>query len=272
MKKKLLKLVFALKKGSKIMNKTPYTYNEKQFAQLEEFITENFGSQYDYLVHEITSEYVHTDTLIVKSATGQKQFITCGMGAREMNAPINFKRCELVMLTDNRFVATGEKAMILSSELVKISKFPFREDTWFGNGHTIDASNSFKETFGYDCFAFIKLPMSATLSGIDNQVNFLLVVPIYKQERDWCVNNNTLAFFEKLQETYANSELCADVQRNPLILDDLDPDEIDAYNLMTILGIDKPAFINLCEMLEQQEQNGVPITNELICELLKTIK
>ena len=72
------------------MNTTPIIYNDKQFEALEEYIAEKFGSHYDFIVHEITSEYVHTDAFIIKTPTGEKQFITCGMGAREMNTPNNY--------------------------------------------------------------------------------------------------------------------------------------------------------------------------------------
>lgn len=246
------------------MNKIPYMYNDTQFKELEEFVREKFGSNYDYMVHEITSEYVHTDTFIIKTSTGEKQFITCGMGAREMNTPNNYKRCELVMLASNRFVATREEAMILSAEIVRISKFPFREDTWVGTGHTIDASQKFKETFGFDYFAFVKLPISVTLPGIDDDINFLLAVPIYEDEREWCVNNHTLAFLEKLKEEYGGKVLYADFKREPFIPDDLNGDELYDYNLMTVLGVDKPTLGKLCEYLNEQEQNGVQVTYEMI--------
>ena len=169
------------------MNKAAFTYNDTQFEELEKFARENFGSSYDYLIHEIESEYVHTDTLLHKTADGEKVFVTCGMGACEMNSPTNLKRCELVMWASKKFVSTSKKGMVLASELVKMSKFPFREDTWFGTGHTMDVSKEFKEAFGYDYFAFLKLPIKVRLTGIDEAVNFLLVIPIYEAERQWCV-------------------------------------------------------------------------------------
>ena len=248
------------------MNTTPIMYNNKQFETLEEYIAEKFGARYDSIFHEITSEYVHTDTFIIKTPTGEKQFITCGMGAREMNTPNNFKRCELVMLASNRFVVTREEARVLSAELVRISKFPFRNETWLGTGHTIDTSENFKETFGFDYFAFLKLPLSASIPGIDDYINFLLVVPIYEGEREWCVNNHTLAFLEKLGEKYNGQELYTDSKREPFVPDDLDGDELYDYNLMTTLGIDKPTLHKLCEYLDEQEQNGIEITYEMIGE------
>lgn len=246
------------------MNKTPIMYTDKQFEELETYIEENFGSHYDYIAHELTSEYVHTDTFALKSKDGDKIFVTCGMGAREMNTPFGLKRCELVMHARSRLPVTSETAMILAGELTKISKFPFREETWLGTGHTMDVSKKFKETFGYDYVAFMKLPHSASITGIKEDVDFLLAIPIYEEEREWCVENHTLAFLEKLNKKFEGKELYADCKRELFIPEPLDEDEMYDYNVMTVLGIDKPTLQKLCDYLDEQEQNGVQITYDMI--------
>ena len=207
------------------MNKTPIMYTDKQFEELEKHLEENFGSHYDYIVHEIESEYVHADTFALKTNDGDKIFVTCGMGARAMETPYGCRRCELVMHARNRLPVTSETAMILAGELTKISKFPFREETWLGTGHTMDVSKKFKETFGYDYVAFMKLPHSASLTGIKEDVDFLLAIPIYEEEREWCVENHTLAFLEKLNEKFEGKELYADFKRELFIPGPLDEDE-----------------------------------------------
>ena len=246
------------------MNKTPIMYTDKQFEELEKHLEENFGSHYDYIVHEIESEYVHTDTFVVKSKAGDKIFVTCGMGARTMETPYGFKRCELVMQARSQLPVTSENAMILANELTKISKFPFREDTWLGTGHTMNVSKKFKEAFGYDCIAFMKLPHSACVTGIKEDVGFLLAVPIYEAEREWCVENHTLAFLEKLNEKFEGKELYADFKRELFIPGPLDEDEMYDYNVMTVLGIDKPTLQKLCDYLDEQEQNGTEVTYDMI--------
>ena len=246
------------------MNKTPIMYNDKQFEELETYIEENFGSHYDYIAHELTSEYVHTDTFAIKSKDGDKIFVTCGMGARAMETPYGCRRCELVMHARNRLPVTSETAMILAGELTKISKFPFREETWLGTGHTMDVSKKFKETFGYDYVAFMKLPHSASLTGIKEDVDFLLAIPIYEEEREWCVENHTLAFLEKLNEKFEGKELHADFKRELFIPGPLDEDEMYDYNVMTVLGIDKPTLQKLCDYLDEQDQNGIEVTYDMI--------
>ena len=246
------------------MNKTPIMYTDKQFEELEKHLEENFGSHYDYIVHEIESEYVHTDTFALKTNDGDKIFVTCGMGARAMETPYGCRRCELVMHARNRLPVTSETAMILAGELTKISKFPFREETWLGTGHTMDVSKKFKETFGYDYVAFMKLPHSASLTGIKEDVDFLLAIPIYEEEREWCVENHTLAFLEKLNEKFEGKELYADFKRELFIPGPLDEDEMYDYNVMTVLGIDKPTLQKLCDYLDEQEQNGTEVTYDMI--------
>lgn len=251
------------------MKKTAIMYTDKQFEELENFTKENFGSHYDYVVHEITSEYVHTDTFLLKSLCGEKIFVTCGMGARQMKTPNGFSRCELVMKASKKIISTRHEGMILASELTRISKFPFRKDTWLGNGHTIDASEEFKAAFGYDYFAFMKLPISAELSGMKENIDFLLVVPIYEAEREWCVENYTLAFLEKLNEKYNGKEVYADFKREIFIPDNLDEEELADFGAMTALGINKQTLQKLCEYLELQEKSGVEITYDMLGEWVK---
>lgn len=241
------------------MDKTPLVYNAKQLDEIEKFLENKFGTQYEYIIHEIDSEYVHTDTYIFKSASGEHQFITCGIGAREMDAPGDFKRCELVMMASDKIDTMGE-GMIIANELTNKSKYPFRENTWFGAGHTIYASKEFRETFGYECFAFMKLPQTVKLTGIDENVNYLLAVPIYESEREWCVNNHTIALLEKLLEKHGKSAFCVDLKREAISPEPPDEDELFEYNLMTVLGIDRPTLERLAEYLKEQEQNGVEVS------------
>ena len=79
------------------MKKTPYLYNTIQSEEIQEFISDNFGKGGGYIAHELKSEYVHTDTMLIESKNADRTFVTFGMGARKMNTPNNAKRCELVM-------------------------------------------------------------------------------------------------------------------------------------------------------------------------------
>ena len=57
----------------------------KYSNEFEGFIEDNIG-KIENIVHEIVSEYVHSDVAIVHDED-ETTFVTFGVGAREMNAP-----------------------------------------------------------------------------------------------------------------------------------------------------------------------------------------
>ncbi len=80
--------------------------------------------------------------------------------------------------------------MQICSELTHLSKYPFANDTWLSAGHTINASKQFAAQFGFDFFFFypaIYEPLELETLG---RINFLLAIPIYKEERDWMVSHS----------------------------------------------------------------------------------
>ena len=71
-------------------------YTPKQMEEIIGFIEENFGEG-EFIAHERESEYVHTDVNISNDGE-MKNFVTFGMGAGRMNAPVEpFERIELIM-------------------------------------------------------------------------------------------------------------------------------------------------------------------------------
>lgn len=250
------------------MKNIPITYTAKQSEEIQNFISDHFGEDFDSIVHEIKSDYVHTDIMCLTDKE-KNTFVTFGMGARKMNTPVKTNRCELVMFASSDIELSSKERCIIYNELVSISKFPFREETWLGNGHTMSASNAFKETFGYDYFALIKVPFSTKLTELDGEVTFLLLVPIYEKEREWCVNNHTLAFTDRLNEKYDGKEFDVKFKREMLIPEDIDEDEIFDYNMVIHFGIDMPTYFKLCEYIERASDQGMEITEELIQNWIK---
>ena len=199
--------------------KSPTLYNPVQLEQIQNFIYENFGGEEDGLIaHELTSEYVHTDVQIVAPEGRSRTFVTFGMGAREMNAPHpDLAHVELVMCASKDLDIYSEDAMKIANELVSLSKFPFRENTWLHHCHTINASDAFREAFGFDAFALISIDFTE-LDGI-GEVNFLLAVPIYKKEREWMMNTDVYGGYLWLEEEFGNQMYFADSRRNSFIPD-----------------------------------------------------
>ena len=101
------------------MKKTPYLYNTIQSEEIQEFISNNFGKGGGYIAHELKSEYVHTDTMLIAPENTDRTFVTFGMGARKMNTPNNAKRCELVMCATKNIATQSKESFIISGELAR---------------------------------------------------------------------------------------------------------------------------------------------------------
>lgn len=194
-------------------------YTPEQMDEILEYIHEALGKDDDYVAHEIKSEYVHTDVAIIAPEDDAKTYVTFGMGARDMNSPFEgWKRTELVMSASEQFDAHSKSGMILAGELTGLSKFPFRNDTWFGPGHTVGASKEFQNAFGYDCFIFFSPNLFTEITDI-GKVNFLVAVPIYNDEREWIMKNGSFAFLAALWDKFDGDMLSVDIRREHFIPD-----------------------------------------------------
>ena len=177
------------------MNRAPVFYNDVQEKEIRQFIQDQWGSEDNgFICHELVSEFVHTAIQAIGRINEGKVLITFGVGAREMNSPFSaFNRIELVLYASNGFntyVDQGnvDRYLTAAAELQSLSKYPFRNDTWFGPGHTVCASDAFSQEFSYSYFLFVEHVESACLSGIGT-VHFLVGIPVYEEEQDWIVNN-----------------------------------------------------------------------------------
>lgn len=248
--------------------KTPHTYSSKQMEEIQEYISTQFGDECESIAHEKVSEYVHTDAMVLAPKGKTHTFVTFGMGARSMTSPIGEKRCELVMFSSDQVDLVSEKKMWIAAELTSISKYPFRENCWLGNGHTMNASNRFREKFGYDGYAFWKISEPVTLSNIHEPIEFLQVVPLYEEEIQWCIQNHTIALLEKLEEKYGRDLLLADLSRPSLLPEPLTEEEINLYNTMIFFGIDRVTCEELFDWIASVEAQGQEVTEEDVTQWL----
>ena len=167
--------------------------NRYAMNEVSSFLAEEFGGDEPgkgMIAHELESEYVHTDIRVIEPEDDIRTFATFGMGARETFSPLpQYKRVELVMQAAPRGEYEPDSTqLVICSELQNISKYPFRNYTWLGPGHTINASQKFKETFGYDFFLFVQYHHSLEVRGV-GEVSFLMVVPVYEDERNWMASH-----------------------------------------------------------------------------------
>ena len=160
-------------------------YEEHTRHLVESFIYSQFGATGDgCIAHELTSEYVHSDVHTFSSDKffGDNIYATCGMGAREQNSPLDeYKRVELLMMAG----PDSKNDMTIINQLVHLTKFPFKNDTWLGAWHTIDALEDFKSKFGYSAFLFVpEILAEIDVSEFTSSIKILSLVPIYEEERE----------------------------------------------------------------------------------------
>lgn len=194
-------------------------YTPKQMEKIQEFIEETFG-EIEYITHEIESKYVHTDAAVIKDFEGAGGIVTFGMGAEESYSPLDeFKHTELIAYVSPEFDFKTEEGLILANELIGLTKVPFRDNTWFGMGHTVPTSKKFKEHFGYDAFLMAKISQTCQIKGVGD-VSFLLMIPIYNDERQWMIDNDSMDYFRYMNQTLdADDALFCDKERGHFIPD-----------------------------------------------------
>lgn len=186
-----------------IMIALPTMYTPEQLMEIENYITDNFGSnETDYIAHEIESNYVHTDILIIDNPKDLKVITSIGMGARQMNVPNDsFQNIEIMGFASKKLKLKSKEELILANEIIRLTKLPFSNNTWFGPGHTVNASESFKKAFGYDYFLFAYSGFSHEVSNIGT-IKFLTLIPLYENERNFIVENGDTEYLEKLLDEY----------------------------------------------------------------------
>lgn len=252
------------------MNNAPILYTAKHEEEIQAFITLHFGEN-AYISHELDSEYVHTDTAVVAPDGQSRTFVTFGMGAREMNSPTDVRRIELAISASEAVDVCSKESFWLAGEITHISKYPFREDTWLEAGHTINTSEDFKKHFGYDYFALWDLELSFQPTGMDDEVHFCALVPLYDEEREWIVHNDTFAFMYHLYDVYGDRMFCADLPRDICIPD---WDDRKQYEQVLMRGLDltRDQLHELFDRLEENEENGEQLTSDLLASLLEELR
>ncbi|MCR4593480.1 MAG: suppressor of fused domain protein [Clostridiales bacterium] len=205
-----------------MFEKYPIMYDEIQEKQMLDFIENEWGRMGDWVCHETESEYVHSDVYTATKEGKGTAFVTVGGGAREMNSSSSdFKNTEYAMYVTSDFDTDEERSGIICSELISLTKYPFRKNTWLGPGHTINASENFAKAFGYKWFLFMEHTHQAEVEEI-GEVNYLNIIPVYDEEREWIVNHQdgSIDFFVEYVLSFEgpNDELFAVDKKREIII------------------------------------------------------
>lgn len=172
-----------------------------------------------YVLHEETSETVHSDIFVIKpeESEGRDYYIllTSGMSALPMDTHEGYRDCrygELMMLLPNDWNMNhqdfeNEENWWPMRLLIGMTKYPHEENTWLGHGHTY--GNQDEKSFSTNArFSAAILVESITVpeSFLKIKRNFgrdiyvYSVIPIYQEELEYKLLNGTDALLNKFQE------------------------------------------------------------------------
>ena len=99
-------------------------------------------------------------------------------------------------------------------------------------------------------------------------VHFLTMIPIYKDEREWIMENGTFEYLELLFEEFGEDALYADNPRPHFIPDEDQTEDVFKKNAMKILDIDEETYNKLQDFIEFCEANEIAISYKMIGEWL----
>lgn len=186
-------------------------YEEEELDAIEEHIEEYFGD-FPTIFHEIVSPDIHCDIYIVPPTENRDYYtlITVGMGAHIMELPEGLDadehgRAELMICLpkDWKIGDNSEKWFWPISLLKNLARLPINCDTWLGWGHSVDNREPFAENTRF-CGSLLIYPEDVE-SGADScllpngdSVNFFELVPLYREEMQFKIDNDTHALLERM--------------------------------------------------------------------------
>lgn len=211
---------------------SPPAYAEEDSAYLE-LVTRHVETHIGpvrNVFHEIVSTHIHLDILVV-DPTSQRNYytlVTCGMGMHPMTVPEGaeaYRYAELMLclpanwtLSDAAFQHEENYWPIRS--LKTIARLPHEYNTWLYLAHTIPNGNP-AEPYADNTKlsgAIISVPSTVpaareffTLTAAPGKdVHFFSLLPLYKEEMDFKLNQGAETLFEKLEAAGIDELLRAD--------------------------------------------------------------
>ncbi|MEZ0450384.1 suppressor of fused domain protein [Sphingobacterium thalpophilum] len=199
--------------------------------EIEEHLTKYIAPP-EMVFHEIVSELVHIDVHWIKPSADYpfNILVTSGMSDLPMHVPDelenkeSYERAELMVVLPADW-AIGEQEFQDDNNywpvyfLKRLARFPHEYKTWLGYGHTIPNGADAEEiaNTGFGCMLLLPPMLSFGEEFLElktkdgNVINFYAMIPIYKEEMDYKLEEGTDALLDRFDE-YGISEL-VDVDR-----------------------------------------------------------
>lgn len=186
-------------------------YDDDELEVVEEHIEEYFG-EFPTIFHEIRSPDIHCDIYIVPPTEKRDYYtlITVGMGAHVMDIPEGLEREDLgraelmICLPKNWKIGENSPEWFWPISLLKnLARLPIISQTWLGWGHSVDNKDPFSSNTML-CGSLLIYPEDVE-SGADtcrlpngDTVNFLELVPLYREEMNFKIDNDTHELLERM--------------------------------------------------------------------------
>ena len=187
-------------------------YDDDELDALEEHIKDNYGD-FPTVFHEITSRDLVLDIACIPPSKERNFFtlVTMGMGAHLMNIPDALSADEnaraelLICLPPDWKLGENDENWFWPIALLKdLAKLPLNTDSWLGWGHSVDHQNFLAPNNGF-CGSLLLypegVPDDAEYCVLPNgdRVNFFEVIPLYREEMEFKIANDTKALLERMK-------------------------------------------------------------------------
>ena len=217
-------------------------YQKLNFPQINSNVDEieahvlKYLGEISYVYHEIVSDLIHIDILVVKpneKTLNNWVLVTLGMSDLPMNSPedcADYKYAELIcVLPGNwkipqKFTGEVNKFTWPVINMQHLARIVHTENTWFSYGHIIQNSDP-PEPFASNvkfcatlfCPPIILNEEFITLKINDAKViNFYATIPLFKEELEYKMENGIDALLDKFNEN-GISEIIDGRRNNTLV-------------------------------------------------------
>ncbi len=181
-------------------------YSNAESKKIEEFLCENFGKIKTFF-GDLSDE--SGLKIAVSEPTDDMPYykvFSVGMGANAMNVPKQYQkiapdRIELGFYLDKSWdvekMATQMEFGWPIEILKKLSKYPFKTNSWLAHEHTLNNQNPLCDYVDYTAMLLLSAISSKDFIpkcsiGIGKKVGFVIIYPIFKEEYEFKVKNSSL--------------------------------------------------------------------------------
>ncbi|GMK39585.1 hypothetical protein PCCS19_26390 [Paenibacillus sp. CCS19] len=200
--------------------------NEVILTAISEHVEKHIGA-IDHVFHEIISDLIHLDILVVNPTKERNYytFVTCGMSNLPMNVPEgaeDFKYAELMLCLPANWNVSQESFAIEENYwpirwLKTLARLPHEYNTWLYLAHTVPNGDPAEPFASNTSLSGVILNIPTMVDDLksfftlklpdDNEVHFFSLIPLYKEEMDLKLKSGAEVLFEKLEKASVNEVL-----------------------------------------------------------------